>query len=165
MFQVRERGTRLRFSLLQVALQLLNAHLRIGGVTEFQLLDFAIEKGHLVGGIFNGADELLPASEIKGNITQRARELYLRAAYLSKPLFPQLLISGRNRAVLVSRLLKFLENSEISVEEFGDFVAPLQIGGAALFDVGRTKVDVAVHVLGAFPDKLTEIAYDSLDQR
>ena len=50
--------------------------------------------------------------------------------------------------MLVNGLLQLFGNGQIGQEQLRDIVTPLQIRGAALFDVGRPKIDVAVHVLG-----------------
>src|SRR5205823_12576988 len=48
---------------------------------------------------------------------------------------------------------------------FNDLATPLKIGGTALFDIGRRKVDVAINILSTFADQFGKFAHYALNER
>ena len=66
-------------------------------------------------------------------------------------------VDGGYRFILVDGLLLLLVRGQIGVKQLRDLAPPLQIRRAALLDIGRPEIDVAVHVLGALAHQLCEV--------
>ena len=83
----------------------------------------------------------------------------MRPSYFAGPLLAELScwLAARLRACHVVWQLLF--RVQIVLEKLADFIAALDIGGAAFFDIGGAEIDIAVDVFRTFADQIGEFAY------